>query len=120
MSYDFRKQAGERNFLDNFSADAEKLYDKLHADTQKAGKKHLKVVSDLLENFGLSLDLKKSWVDRYKVGSDSWGYSGAMVVKGDLPKEGIEGALWDVTLGLKFHNIYKSGDVWIAEFNVGG
>jgi len=120
MGYDFRKQAGERNFIDNFYQDAEKIYDKCHADTLKAGKKHLKVVSELLENFGLSLDLKRSWVDRYKSGSDSWAITGAMFVKGDLPQEGVEGALWDVTMGLRFHKVYKSGDAWIAEFNTGG
>jgi hypothetical protein len=120
MGYDFRKQAGERNFVDNFYHDAEAIEQKSKEAATKAGKKHLKVVRDLLKNFDLTLDLEKSWVERYKVGSDSWAIQGALVVKGNLPQDGVRMALEDVALPLRFPKVYKSGDSWVGEFNTGG
>lgn len=120
MGYDFRKQAGERDFIDNFYRSLEEVDKKAKAAAAKVSKQHLKVVGDLLENFGLTLDLKRSWVEKYSVGSDSWGIQGALFVKGDLPQDGVQMALEDVALPLRFPKVYKSGDFWIGEFDTGG
>ena len=120
MGYDFRKQAGERNFVDNFYNDIEALEQKYKVQANKVSDKHLKVVKDLLKNFSLTLDLKKSWVERYRIGSDSWGIQGAFIVTGDLPQDGVRMALEDVALPLRFPKVYKSGDAWVGEFNTGG
>ena len=120
MTYDFRKQAGERDFIDNFEAMVRDIDDKARIAKGKAATKVLAVVKDLLTNFGLKLDVKKSWIERYNVGSDSHGISGGLVVSGDLPEEGIKDAIWDVCGGLKVRKMRREGQSWICEFDVGG
>jgi hypothetical protein len=120
MTYDFRKQAGERDFIDNFESMVKAIDDKARVEKGKAAKKVLKVVKDLLKNFDLTLDVEKSWIERYDVGSDSHGISGGLVVSGDLPEEGIKDAIWDVCGGLKIRKMRHEGSSWICEFDVGG
>lgn len=124
MGYDFRKQAGERDFADNFEREARTIMEKARVSIRKAGEKYLKVVDDLLGNFDLSLDVKSSKVWYYMAqdgrGNEQDRYSvrGYFVIKGDLPKEGIEGAIWDVTGGLKC-KLVQQGNSWVAEFDLG-
>lgn len=119
MTYDFRKQAGERDFTDNFESMVRAIDDKARVEKGKAAKKVLAVVKDLLTNFGLTLDVNKSWIERYDVGSDSHGISGGLVVTGDLPEEGVKDAIWDVCGGLKVKT-RRQGNAWICEFDIGG
>jgi hypothetical protein len=120
MTYDFRKrQAGERDFTDNFEAMVRDIDDKARKAKGAAATKVLKVVKDLLTNFGLTLDLKKSWIDRYDVGSDSHGISGGLYVTGDLEEDGIKDAIWDVCGGLKV-KVRKDGAGFMCEFDIGG
>lgn len=127
MGYDFRKkQAGERDFVTNFERDAQQILDDSRRKIRKAGDKYLKIVDELLGNFDLSLDLKISRVYYYMVHSgggneaDRYAVRGHLTVKGDLPKDGVEGALWDVTGGVKFHVSPGSAPgTWFAEFDMG-
>jgi hypothetical protein len=120
MSYDFRQRVGgQRDLIENFRQMVLDIERKTQRAKANAGRKVLSVAGELLDNFGLKLDLNKSWIERYDIGSDSHGIMGGLVVAGDLDEEGVKGAIWDAA-DIEVRKCRRSGDTWICEFDTGG
>jgi hypothetical protein len=131
MSYDHRTtkittKIANMDLSEKFFSAMQKVREQTRKMEARAVNEILKDVKYMIVNLGLDLDIKASWVQQYRVGSDSWGYSAAFVLKdlldrGDaLDAETVSMSVWDVTRMDPKKVTKKSPGVWIAEMEWGG
>lgn len=126
MSYDHRIKTANMDLSEVFFNRMQKVREAVLKLEAKASMETLKDVKFMIINLGLNLDLKKSWIDQYRVGSDSWGYSAGFVLtdtldRGDkLDEKTVSMSVWDVTR-MDPKKVSKGpGGVWTAHMEWGG
>lgn len=103
------------------------LETKLKAE-RAASMRTLKEVKAMLSNLGLDLDLSRSGIDSYRVGSDSWGHSAFFTLKDTMNRgavltaDVVADSVWDATqLQPKASDVKNGGPgIWTVQAHWGG
>lgn len=123
MSYDFRRrQAGQRDLIDNFEARIQKVDVAAKKAAQKAAREVLSIAADQLSNFGLELDLNKSYISKFRSGSDSSMIDGTLTIidsSGSFEEKWLKEAVFDAT-HVTCQRVEQHGNEWSCSFSVGG
>jgi len=127
MTYDHRtRKIANMDLSEVFWNRMQKVREQIRKLEGKAAIDTLKDVKDMIANLGLDLDLKKSWITQYRVGSDSWGYSAGFVLKdmwerGDvLDADTVSSSVWDVTRKDPKKVEKGPAGTWVAHMEWGG
>lgn len=125
MSYDHRIKTANMDLADVFFNRMQKVREASRKLEIKAAVETLKDIKFMIVNLGLNLDIKKSNITQYRVGSDSWGYDAWLVLtdmwdRGDnLDAKTVSMSVWDVTR-MDPTSVVKKGDVWTVAMGWGG
>lgn len=126
MSYDHRtRKIANMDLSDVVFNRMQKVREQTRKLEAKAAVDTLKDIKYMIVNLGLDLDIKKSSIQQYRVGSDSWGYDAYLILtdlmdRGDvLDEKTVSMSVWDVTR-MDPKRVIKKGKLWEVFMSWGG